>query len=161
MVDFGLVKDLEHGGGAGLTQADVVAGTPLYLSPEAITPRRRWSAASDLYSLGAVGYFALTGTHVFDGRTLVEVCSHHLHTAPEPPSARLARPVDPELESLILDCLAKDPAARRPGPTRCAAASRRCDALRRLDDRGRPRLVERSNGEGARPPCPSPSTTPT
>jgi serine/threonine protein kinase len=114
VVDFGLVKDLDRGTDAGLTRADAVAGTPLYLAPEAVRAPETVGPLSDLYSLGAVGYFALTGTNVFEGRTLVEVCSHHLHTPPEPPSTRLERPVEPGLESLILDCLAKDP-TRRPG----------------------------------------------
>jgi serine/threonine-protein kinase len=121
VVDFGLVKDLEGGAGTALTQADVITGTPLYLSPEAITAPGSVSAASDLYSLGAVGYFALTGEHVFSGGSLVEVCSHHLHTAPVPPSERLQRAVPEDLESLILACLEKDP-ADRPGD---AAALRR------------------------------------
>ena len=115
VVDFGLVKDLEHAAGAGLTRADVVAGTPLYLAPEAVNAPETVGPASDLYSLGAVGYFALTGTNVFEGKTLVEVCSHHLHTAPEPPSDRLGRVVAADLEALILDCLAKDPKERPAG----------------------------------------------
>jgi serine/threonine-protein kinase len=114
VVDFGLVKDLERGGG-DLTRADVVAGTPLYLSPEAINAPDTLSGQSDLYSLGAVGYFALTGSSVFRGKTLVEVCSHHLHTAPEPPSKRLDRAVPADLEALILECLAKDPTERPAG----------------------------------------------
>jgi eukaryotic-like serine/threonine-protein kinase len=112
VVDFGLVKDLERGG-AALSRADVVQGTPLYLSPEAITAPNRVDARGDLYALGAVGYYMLTGQHVFSGATLIEVCSHHLHTAPEPPSARLGRPVPPALEAILLACLEKDP-ARRP-----------------------------------------------
>jgi serine/threonine-protein kinase len=115
VVDFGLVKDLEEVGGVGLTRADTLAGTPLYLSPEAVTAPDRVDARSDLYSLGAVGYFALTGTNVFSGKTLVEVCSHHLHTPPEPPSARLGRDVPDDLERLLLQCLQKDPAKRPPG----------------------------------------------
>ena len=117
VLDFGLVKDVQHGGDVALTQADVVAGTPLFLAPEAITAPETVSARSDIYSLGAVGYFAVTGRNVFEGKTLVEVCSHHLHTKPESPSVRLGRPVPRELESLILDCLEKDP-ARRPAGTR-------------------------------------------
>jgi eukaryotic-like serine/threonine-protein kinase len=117
VVDFGLVKDLEPGGDAALTRADVIAGTPLYIAPEAVTSPESVSAQSDLYSLGAVGYFALTGQHVFDGRTLVEVCSHHLHTKPEPPSSRLSQPVPPDLEALLLECLEKDP-SRRPAGAR-------------------------------------------
>jgi serine/threonine-protein kinase len=115
VVDFGLVKDLERGGSADLTRADVVAGTPLYLAPETVNAPDTLSGQSDLYSLGAVGYFALTGTSVFRGQTLVEVCSHHLHTAPEPPSKRLERPVPADLEALILECLAKKPAGRPAG----------------------------------------------
>jgi serine/threonine-protein kinase len=115
VVDFGLVKDLEPAGDAALTRADMIAGTPLYIAPEAITSPESVSAQSDLYSLGAVGYFALTGRNVFQGRTLVEVCSHHLHTKPEPPSKRLDVPED--LEALVLDCLEKDP-ARRPAGAR-------------------------------------------
>jgi hypothetical protein len=112
VVDFGLVKDLEQGRDAGLTRADTLAGTPLYLSPEAVTAPERIGTRSDLYSLGAVGYFALTGTNVFSGKTLVEVCSHHLHTPPEPPSARLGRAVPEDLETLLLQCLEKNPDER-------------------------------------------------
>jgi serine/threonine-protein kinase len=112
VVDFGLVKDLERGTDARLTQANVVQGTPLYLSPEAISDPDAVDARSDLYSLAAVGYYLLTGTHVFSGKTLVEVCSHHLHTAPEPPSRRLGTPVPADLEELLLTCLAKDPTER-------------------------------------------------
>jgi serine/threonine-protein kinase len=131
VVDFGLVRDLEPASGARLTQANVVQGTPLYLSPEAIRAPDAVDARSDLYGLGAVGYYLLTGTHVFGGATTVEVCSHHLHSAPQPPSERLRRPLPAGLERLILACLEKDP-ARRPGS---AAALR--NALGDLDDVGR------------------------
>ena len=117
VVDFGLVKDLETSGDAALTRADVIAGTPLYIAPEAITSPESVGPQSDIYSLGAVGYFALTGQHVFRGRTLVEVCSHHLHTEPEPPSRRVESEVPADLEALVLECLAKDP-ARRPAGAR-------------------------------------------
>ena len=112
VVDFGLVKELEQGRGASLTQTDSITGTPLYMSPEAITAPETLDARSDLYSLGAVGYFALTGQHVFSGGSLVEICSHHIHSTPVTPSNRLQRPVPKDLESLILACLEKDPAAR-------------------------------------------------
>jgi serine/threonine-protein kinase len=131
VVDFGLVKDLEGGAGVSLTQADVITGTPLYLSPEAITAPETVGARSDLYSLGAVGYFMLTGEHVFTGKTLVEVCSHHLHTAPVPPSTRVARPVPGDLESVVLDCLAKDPAARPGSAAELCRRLEACDCLGR------------------------------
>ena len=131
VVDFGLVRDLEPASGARLTQDNVVQGTPLYLSPEAIRAPDAVDARSDLYGLGAVGYYLVTGTHVFSGATTVEVCSHHLHSRPVPPSERLGRPVPAGLERLILACLEKDP-AHRPG----SAAELR-DALGNLDDVGR------------------------
>ncbi len=125
VVDFGLVKDLERGTNVALTQGDLIAGTPLYLSPEAITAPETMDGRSDLYSLGAVGYFALTGSHLFDGRTMVEVCAKHLHEAPEPPSRRIGRPLPGDLESLLLDCLAKQPEKR---PASAAELCRRLEA---------------------------------
>ena len=119
VVDFGLVKDLEHG--SSLSRADVVQGTPLYLSPEAITAPGSVDARGDLYALGAVGYFLLCGQPVFSGATLVEVCAHHLHTRPLPPSERLGRPLPSELETLVLACLEKDP-SRRPASANALGA---------------------------------------
>jgi serine/threonine-protein kinase len=105
VVDFGLVRDLERAAEASL---NLVQGTPLYLSPEAITAPDRVDGRGDIYALGAVGYFLLTGQHVFSGATLIEVCSHHLHTRPVPPSERLGRALPEPLEALVLACLEKD-----------------------------------------------------
>jgi len=59
--------------------------------------------------VGAVAYALVTGQHVFAGKSGVEVIGHHLHTTPKTPSERLGRAIDPVLERLILDCLAKKP----------------------------------------------------
>jgi serine/threonine-protein kinase len=118
VVDFGLVKDvgLEARGEVtsepALSMANTITGTPLYLAPETVTAPETVDARADLYALGAVGYWLLTGTHVFSGRSILEVCGHHLHSVPEPPSARLGAPVSSDLESLLLACLAKQPADR-------------------------------------------------
>jgi serine/threonine-protein kinase len=112
LLDFGLVRELDRGSTSGLTRTDTVMGTPLYLAPEAVTDPDRVDARTDLYALGAVGYFLLTGEHVFVGRTVVEICSHHLHTEPVPPSERLGATIPEILEEIILRCLAKDPAER-------------------------------------------------
>ena len=69
-------------------------------------------ARSDVYSVGAVAYALLTGQQVFTGDSGVEIISHHLFTPPIPPSERLGRPVDPFLEGLILECLAKQAESR-------------------------------------------------
>jgi len=110
VVDFGLVKELDQD--TDLSRDDQIAGTPLYLAPEAITSPGRVGARSDLYSLGCVGYFLVTGKPVFEGRNMVEVCGHHLHTRPQPPAQRLGRPVPEGLSALLLSCLEKDPAER-------------------------------------------------
>jgi hypothetical protein len=116
VVDFGLVKDVGSVGsvasGPALTMADAITGTPLYIAPETLSAPETVDARADLYALGAVGYWLLTGTHVFDGRSMVEVCAHHLHSVPDPPSLRLDAPVPADLEALLLACLAKKPDAR-------------------------------------------------
>lgn len=109
LLDFGLARTVEQEDDAGLTRAGMVVGTPLYMAPEVISDPGSMSASADLYALGAVAYFLVTGTDVFSGKSAVEICAHHLHTEPEAPSARLGRDVAPELERLILECLAKSP----------------------------------------------------
>src|SRR5262249_20066548 len=87
VVDFGLVRDLDET--TGLTNDNIVRGTPDYMSPEAIRTPDSVDARSDLYALGAVAYLLLTGRVVFEGRTVVEVCDHHLHAKPVAPAERL------------------------------------------------------------------------
>lgn len=112
VLDFGLVKEVRQEGGIELTNEANLSGTPQYMAPESITTPDTIDARADLYALGAVAYYLLTGTHLFTGQTVVEVCSHHLHTAPEPLSSRLGKPIVADLEQLVLNCLAKDPSAR-------------------------------------------------
>jgi serine/threonine-protein kinase len=108
VVDFGLVKEV-HGAGVDLSSADVVVGTPNYLPPESITAPDTVDGRSDLYSLGATGHFLLTGKPVFEGKTVVEVCTHHLHT--EAPRLELGEK-GAACAALLHACLAKDPADR-------------------------------------------------
>ena len=112
VLDFGLVKDLQNRGVTSLSVEGALVGTPLYLAPEAITGPGQVNAATDLYAVGAVGYFLLTATPVFIGKSLVEVCGQHLHNEPVPPSKRIHQPIPEPIESLVLACLAKDPAKR-------------------------------------------------
>jgi serine/threonine-protein kinase len=132
VVDFGLVKHLDpHGTDAtmAVTKANVLTGTPLYLSPEAIRGEHYVDARSDLYALGAVGYFLLTGRPVFEAATVVEVFAHHLHTEPVPPSERIATPIPNVLELAILRCLAKDPAQRPPDARTLQLLLARCPCV--------------------------------
>jgi serine/threonine-protein kinase len=112
VLDFGLIQELGERGAAMQSDVHRIVGTPLYLCPEAVTAPERIDPRSDLYAVGAVGYFLLTGVPPFSGNNLVEVCGHHLHSIPVPPSERLGSPIPRELETLILRCLAKSPEKR-------------------------------------------------
>jgi serine/threonine-protein kinase len=113
VVDFGLAKELEPSeSDPALSLANTIMGTPHYLSPEAITSPEIVDARSDLYALGAVAYYLLTGKTVFEGSSVVEICGHHLHSAPVPPSERLGKKLPEKLEAAVLACLAKEPEAR-------------------------------------------------
>jgi serine/threonine-protein kinase len=147
VVDFGLVKDLS-GADIGLTATASLMGTPLYMSPEAISANAM-DGRADLYALGAVGYFMATGTHVFSAQSLFQVCAHHLHTKPEPPSSRLGRAVPADLETLLLACLEKDPARRPQTAAELQQRVRECRAYGAWD-RERARHWWQENGEKLR-----------
>jgi len=130
VVDFGLVKELNAAGGAAESGAYQIVGTPLYMSPESIGRPDSVSARSDLYALGAVGYFLLTGSPPFSGRSIVEVCAEHLHKAPTLPSERLGRALPTDLEQVLLRCLAKSPEARPQSARELAGLLRSCHVPR-------------------------------
>lgn len=109
VLDFGLARAAGAEQEANITAAGSVVGTPLYLSPESIERPETVDGRADLYAVGAVGYFLLTGTPPFTGETLAQICLHHLRTPPEPPEQRLGRPVTRALSALLIRCLAKQP----------------------------------------------------
>lgn len=106
VLDFGLVK-APDGQEASLTAANSLTGTPQYLSPEGVQHPDQVDARSDLYAVGAVGYFLLTGRPVFEGESVIAVCMNQVNTIPEPPSRRLGKPISADLEALLLKCLEK------------------------------------------------------
>jgi serine/threonine protein kinase len=114
VLDFGLVK-LERAEQSEqslrLTADNNVSGTPAFIAPESVlgieTDHR-----VDIYSLGCVAYWLVTGKLVFEGPGKVKVMSDHVHLAPSPASSRTEAPIPPELDALILECLEKDPEKR-------------------------------------------------
>ena len=128
VLDFGLVKARKVEGQVELTGATATLGTPLYMSPEAVEHPDRVDARSDLYSLGCVGYYLLTGETVFAGLSVGEVMMQQVRYVPEKPSARLRQPVSADLEELLMSCLAKKPAERPASAEKFEAALAKCAA---------------------------------
>ncbi len=123
VVDFGLVKELARESGAS---TQVVIGTPAFVSPEAVTDPNRVGPSADLYALGCVAYFLLTGRKVFSGNTNVDICIQHVTKAPTPPSQAANIDIPRGLEDIIMQCLAKQPSGRP------ASANELADRLRAI-----------------------------
>ena len=130
VVDFGLVKPLTQGDPeVTASTSGTLTGTPRYMSPETMTMPEAGDPRSDLYALGAVGYYLLTGHAVFEAATVAEIIGHHLHTEPVAPSRRAGRPISSDLESLILQCLRKRPEDRPESARVLREALRRCASV--------------------------------
>ena len=110
VLDFGLVK-AENADNTRLTVDGTTAGTPAYMAPE-LAMGAPFDGRADIYSLGCIGYFLLTGSPVFEESTPVAVALAHLRKQPVPLSQRTELSVPSGLEDVIMRCLAKDPADR-------------------------------------------------
>jgi serine/threonine protein kinase len=95
-----------------LTVPGIAAGTPAFMAPEIALAQPEIDGRADLYSLGCVAYYLLTGHFVFAADTLLAAALAHVNDQPAPPSARSPFQIPAHLEALILQCLAKDPAER-------------------------------------------------
>lgn len=111
VLDFGLV--LARG---DIQNSKRLAGTPLYMSPEAIQTPTTVNACSDLYAVGGVAYYLATGRPMFTANSVAEVCSMQISDAPTPPR-EIVKDFPEDLESVILNCLEKD-CSRRPQSAR-------------------------------------------
>lgn len=111
VVDFGIAKLQGGDAGGTLTNTGVMLGTPTYISPEAASGSQV-DARSDVYGLGAVLYFLLTGAPPFDEKSLPAMLNAHLNTPAPLPSARAPHPVSDELDRIVVTALAKVPADR-------------------------------------------------
>jgi serine/threonine protein kinase len=128
LLDFGLVKDVLREETRDVTRQIRILGTPRYMSPERIVNPSDVDARADLYALGAVGYFLLTGHNVFDGEDSQDVANQVLH-APAPRVSDTVPGVPEALDALIADCLEKDRSKRPP------SAEAVIEALDRLSTR--------------------------
>lgn len=113
LLDFGLVKNLERAQTRDITKQLKILGTPRYMAPERILNPADVDARSDIYAVGAVGYFLLTGKPIFEGDDNLEISNQVLHTPAPRASANGAAGIPESLDSLIAACLEKE-RARRP-----------------------------------------------
>jgi serine/threonine-protein kinase len=125
VLDFGLVKPTQAEDFTHLTVEGVSAGTPGYIAPEIAMGEERIDGRADLYTLGCVAYYLLTGSLVFTETSPTAMAVAHVQKAPVPPSERTELPIAPDLEAVVLRCLAKSPADR---PASARALIRLLDA---------------------------------
>jgi len=127
VLDFGIAKAVHETSSetqTALTVANLIHGTPAFIAPEQALGGTDVDARADIYSTGCVAFWLLTGQLVFTADTALKLLLAHAHTPPEAPSSRTRIPVPPDLDALVLSCLAKD-REQRPKSAR--------DLLHRLD----------------------------
>ncbi|HXP63518.1 MAG TPA: serine/threonine-protein kinase, partial [Dongiaceae bacterium] len=125
VLDFGLVKAVNRETAEGI-KANAVVGTPHFMSPEAVEKPETVDSRSDLYSLGAVGYWLLTGKTLFDHDTVEDLLLCQVKESPPQPAVRLGKPVSPDLADLLMRCLAKQPEQRPPSAEALEHALAQC-----------------------------------
>jgi len=127
VLDFGIATvahETSPEAETAITLTNVVQGTPAFIAPEQALGGTAVDIRADIYSTGCVAYWLLTGQLVFAADTAIKLVLAHAHTPPESPSSRTTLPIPPDLDALVLSCLAKDRELRPNSPR---------DLLQRLD----------------------------
>jgi tRNA A-37 threonylcarbamoyl transferase component Bud32 len=112
VLDFGLAREVKQASDSGLTKSGMVFGTPRYIAPESVYGANRADSRSDLYNLGGVAYWMLTGTHLFGGSSSLDLIIDHVKTIPQHPNEVSELPIPDELDALVMKCLEKEPVDR-------------------------------------------------
>jgi serine/threonine-protein kinase len=126
LLDFGLAKPLSNLDGEQITQEGTITGSPLYMSPEQAVGDREPDARSDIYGLGTVLYFLLTGRPPFEDEKPMKVLIAHAHQPPQPPSTHNPEIPD-DIDLVVMRCLQKTPTDRFQSAAELAAALEDCD----------------------------------
>ncbi|MBI4877678.1 MAG: serine/threonine protein kinase [Acidobacteria bacterium] len=126
LLDFGLVKLLAPEESAHVTLDGHITGTPAFLAPELALGEEQVDGRADIYGLGCVAYWLLTGQVVFDERTPTATAMAHVRKEPPPPSARTDHAIPAGLEAIVMACLAKKPADRPPSAAELRRMLARC-----------------------------------
>jgi DNA-binding NtrC family response regulator len=112
VLDFGMVSRHSPDTQSHVTAAGAILGTPAFLAPELALGSGTFDGRADIYALGCVAFWLLTGQLPFEASDALSLLRHHSATAPTPPSALSEEPIPPELDAVVLACLSKEPANR-------------------------------------------------
>jgi len=138
VLDFGLVKAVANkGDGQSLATAQgMTPGTPSYMAPE-LALGEKVDGRADLYALGCVAYYLLTGQLVFEADNMLAMVARHLSTVPVPPSQRTATHIPAVLERIVMQCLEKNPADRPQSAAALARSLAAIDEVRWSEEQGK------------------------
>jgi len=159
VLDFGLARAVDRSQEAKLTIVGTVTGTPLFMSPEALQTPDQVDARTDLYSLGVVAYYLLTGTTPIEGSSVVEICLKQVSAEFDSPSKRLGRPVPEDLEGIVMRCLAKKPEERYASAREVMQALSRCTCAAEWGDEQARQWWGDPENQPPKAPPPSPPST--
>jgi len=130
VLDFGLVKFNDKSAPVPqetmLTASNTTTGTPAFMAPEVILGQTDVDRRADVYALGCVAYYLLTGQFVFEADTPMKMFLQHVQERPVPPSQRTELPIPREIDELVLACLEKDPAKRPQSAEQLLRLVRQC-----------------------------------
>jgi serine/threonine-protein kinase len=154
VLDFGLVKHEDRiEAPTLLTAAAVTMGTPAYMAPEVILGDAAADRRVDVYALGCVAYFLLTGQHVFGADNPMKLLVQHLHEEPIPPSHRTEQEIPRQVDDLVLACLHKDPNRRPPSAEELLQMASDCKTSDTWDHHAAKRWWEAHLPRMTRPPA--------
>ena len=130
VLDFGLVKTRQGADDPRLTRQHTAGGTPAHMAPEQALGEDAVDGRTDLYAVGCVAYWLVTGRLVFESDSPLGMMADHARTPPIPPSKKTDLEIPADLERVIMRCLEKDPADRPQTADELAAALAACERAR-------------------------------
>jgi serine/threonine-protein kinase len=136
VLDFGLVKQEQPSDAPTLvTNNELTIGTPAYMAPEVILGDGTADRRVDIYALGCVAYFLVTGERVFDATSPMKLLMDHVQTEPCPPSRRADQHIPRDFDDLVMACLNKDPDRRPRTAEELSAMAGACKAANMWDQK--------------------------
>jgi len=112
VLDFGVVSRQARESTVSITVTGMVLGTPAFLAPELVSGDGPFDGRADIYALGCVAFWLLTGRPPFEAGDAMSMLMHHSNTTPLPPSTMSEESIPTDVDALVLECLSKAPSLR-------------------------------------------------